>query len=228
MGRGGFGDNDGSLLVFFPGANKRYETYCFLDKSLAAPGMPVQDAFGNIYVPEPAGARTTKFSPPFPSSAADCANPAHLVTTPPTKTLFAPSSGLGTPAAMANVPGTDHFLIGSVVIPATIREYDATGASVRTIVPDGVPKNPLGIDVGADGTVYYAELNLDPLTFNTRCGSVARVRMDQYGQPLAPETLGNHLRFPDGVTVVSSKRIKVSWDRLPPSPDIDPARCGGE
>lgn len=228
VGHGGFGDNDGSLLVFFPGANKRYETYCFLDKSLAAPGMPVEDAFGNIYVPEPAGARTTKFSPPFPSSAADCANPAHLVTTPPTKTPFAPSSGLGTPAGMANVPGTDHFLIGSVVIPATIREYDATGASVRTIVPDGVPKNPLGIDVGADGTVYYAELNLDPLTFDTRCGSVTRVRMDQYGQPLPPETLGTRLRFPDGVTVVSSKRVKVSWDRLPPSPDIDPARCGGE
>jgi hypothetical protein len=228
VGHGSFGDNDGSLLVFFPGPKQRYDTYCFLDKSLAAPGMPAQDAAGNIYIPEPAGGRITKFSPPFPSSAADCANPEHLVTTPPTKTLFAPASGLGTPSGIANVPGTDRFLIGSVVIPASIGEYSATGAFVRAIVPAGVPRNPLGIDVGSDGTVYYSELNLDPQTFDTRCGFVSRVRMDQNGQPLPPEELGNHLAFPDGVTVVSSKSIKVKWDKLPPSPDIDPAQCGGE
>jgi hypothetical protein len=228
VGNGGFGDNDGSLIVFFPGPKKRYDTYCFLDKTLAAPGMPAADAFGNIYIPEPAGTRVTKFSPPFPSSAADCPNPEHLVTTPPTKTVFAASSGLVTPAGIARVPGSDHFLISSVVVPATIREVDATGALVRTIVPDGVPKNPLGVDVGSDGTVYYSELNLDPETFGTRCGSVARVRFDQGGQPLPPEELGNHLRFPDGVTVVGSKSLKVNWSRLPDSPDIDPSRCGGE
>jgi hypothetical protein len=228
VGHGGFGDTDGSLLVFFPGPKKRYDTYCFLDKSLAAPGMPVWDAAGNIYVPQPAGTRITKFSPPFPSSAADCANPQHLVTTPPTKTTFAPASGLITPAGIANVPGSDHFIIGSVLLPATINEYNATGAFVRTIVPASVPRNPLGIDVGSDGTVYYSELNLDPKTFDTRCGFVSRVRMDQNGQPLPPEELGHHLAFPDGVTVVSSKSINVNWDKLPPAPDIDSSQCGGE
>jgi hypothetical protein len=228
VGHGGFGDTDGSLVVFFPGKNKRYESYCFLDKALAAPGMPVADASGNIYVPEPAGLRITKFSPPFPSSAADCANPEHLVTTPPTKTVFAPDSGLTTPAAIAHVPGTDHFLIGSVVIPAAINEYDANGVFVRTIAPPGVPRNPLGIDVGSDRTTYYAELNLDPVTLGTRCGSVSRIRLDAHGDPLPPEELGRHLRFPDGVTVASSRRFRVNWARLPPSPDIDPSACGGE
>ena len=228
VGHGGFGDNDGALIVFFPGANRRYESYCFLDKSLAAPGMPAADALGNIYVPEPAGGHITKFAPPFPSSAADCANPEHLVTTPPTKTFFAMGSGLVTPVGIVRVPGSDHFLVGSVVIPAVINEYDGSGAFVRTIVPAGVPRNPLGIDLGSDGTVYYAELNLDPTTFRTRCGSLSRARLDAHGQPLPPEDLGRHLRFPDGVTVVNSRQMKVHWDRLAPSPDIDPARCGGE
>jgi hypothetical protein len=52
--------------------------------------------------------------------------------------------------------------------------------------------------------------------------------MDAAGQPLPPEELGRHLRFPDGVTVVSSKSLKVKWSRLPDAPDIDPSRCGGE
>jgi hypothetical protein len=88
--------------------------------------------------------------------------------------------------------------------------------------------NPLGIDVGSDGTVYYSELNLDPATFDTRCGRVSMVRFDDAGQPLAPELLGQRLRFPDGVTVVKSRRLRVNFAKLPPSPDIDPSLCGGE
>ena len=227
VGHGAVGSNDGSLIVFFPGPKKRYDTYCFLDRALAAPGMPVADAFGNVYVPEPGGGRVTRFSPPFPSSAADCANPQHLVTTPPTKAVF-PTPGLATPAGITHVRGTDRFLVGSVLIPAAINEYDAAGTLVRTVAPAGVPRNPLGLDTGTDGTVYYAELNLDPATFDTRCGSVSRVRFDAGGQPLPPEELGRRLRFPDGVTVVGSKDLKVRWSKLPPSPDIDPSQCGGE
>src|SRR5262249_25830989 len=145
-----------------------------------------------------------------------------------TKTSFATGSGLTTPVTILRLPGCDHFLIGSVLIPPVINEYDALGAFVRTIVPAGVPRNPLGIDVGTDGTVYYAELNLDPMTLDTRCGFVSRVRFDPSGNPLPPEELGRHLAFPDGVTVVSSRRLGVNWYRLPPSPDLDPARCGGE
>jgi hypothetical protein len=230
VGNGQFNDPDGSLIVFFPGPRKRYDSYCFLDKTLLAPSMSVMDDAGNLYLSETAAGRVTKFSPPFPTSEADCANPAHLVTTPPTKTTFlsAATSGLVTPSGIARVPGSDHFYIASVLIPAVINEYDRNGVLVRNIVPTGVPKNPLGIDVGSDGTVYYAELNLDPMTFQTRCGRVSRVRFDPSGNPMAPEVLGMNLRFPDGVTVVDSARLKVKIGRLPPAVDLDPSQCGGE
>lgn len=229
VGHGRPGAADGSLVVFFPGPQNRYDTYCFLDKALASAGMPFIDGDGNVLVPEPGGARVSKFAPPFPQSAADCANPEHLVTTPPTKSAFLTSaSGIATPINIVQVPRSDHLYIGSVVIPALIDEFDRTGMLVRHIVPAGVPRNPIGMGVGSDGTIYYAELNLDPATFRTRCGRVSRARFDAMGQPLPPELLGSPLRFPDGVTVVDSRQLKVRWDKLPPGLVIDPTRCGGE
>lgn len=223
------GSPDGAFLVFFPGKRHRYDTYCFLDRRLGAPSMPARDDAGNFYIAEPSALRMTKFAPPFPTSAADCDNPEHLVTTPPTKTTFLDaSSGIITPAGVTRVPGSDHLYVGGVLVPPIVNEYDLTGAFVRTIIPNGVPRNPLGLATGSDGTLYYTELNLDPVTSGTRCGSVSRVRFDGAGMPLAPEELGRHLRFPDGVTVVDSSQLHVNWDKLPPSPDVDPARCGGE
>lgn len=229
VGHGDFGNPDGSLIVFFPGPRRRYDTYCFVDKALSAPGMPVTDAAGNLYIPESAGAQVTKFSPPFPSSAADCANPERLVTTPPTKSVFLSfaGSGLFTPAGIARIPGTDDFYIGSVVIPEVINEYDQDGLFVRTIAPGALLANPLGIDVGSDGTVYYSELNLNP-DFSTGCGRVSMVRFDALGQPLPPELLGQNLRFPDGVTVANSRRFRVNFAKLPPAPELDPSQCNGE
>ena len=224
------GVSDGSLIVFFPGKDRRYTTFCFLDKGLADPGMPAMDDEGNIYVPEPAAAKLTKFSPPFPSSAAECDNPEHLVTTPPVKSRFiAPGAGgLTIPVSIVRVPHSKHWYVAGAIFPPIINEYDADGVFVRNIVPANVPKNPLGMDVGDDGTLYYAELNLDPMTFNTRCGSVSMVRFDKHGQPQPPVTLGKNLRFPDGVTVVRSSRFAVNFRQLPPSPDLTPAECGGE
>jgi hypothetical protein len=226
VGNGSFGSNDGSLLVFFPGRRNRYDTYCFIDRSLGAPGMPIMDDAGSLYVPEPAATRLTKFSPPFPSSAADCDNAEHLVTTSPTKAVV-PTPGILTAAGITRIPGSSSFYLASVVLPAVVNEYDPTGAFVRTIVPEGVPANPLGIDVGSDGTVYYAELNLDPKELSPRCGRVSRVRFAG-GAPLAPELLATRLRFPDGVTVADSSRFKVNFAKLPAAVDIDPSRCGGE
>jgi len=230
VGTGAAGANNGSLIVFFPGKDRRYTTFCFLDKALSAPGMPAMDDDGNLYVPEPASARLTKFSAPFPSSAADCDNPEHLVTTPPVKSRFftGDRGGLVIPVSIVRVPHTKHWYVAGVVLPPIINEYDAKGAFVRNIVPANVPKNPLGMDVGHDGTLYYAELNLDPVTLDTRCGSVSMVRFDRHRQPQPPVTLGKNLRFPDGVTVVRSSRFSVDFRQLPPSPDLTPGECGGE
>ena len=225
------GVNDGALMVFFPGGpHGGYQTYCFLDKSLADPGMPVLDDAGNIYVPEPQALRVTKFSAPFPSSAADCANAEQLVTAPPAKSTWLASGtgGLVIPGSIARVRKSDHFYVAGVLAPPIINEYDANGAFVRNIVPANVPKNPLGMDVGRDGTLYYAELNLDPATFSPRCGSVSMVAFDPSGNPQAPVTLGTPLNFPDGITVVESSKMHINFKHLKPSPDIPASECGGE
>jgi hypothetical protein len=225
------GMNDGALMVFFPaGPHGGYESYCFLDKELADPGMPVLDDAGNIYVPEPQGLKVTKFSPPYPASPADCANADLMVTTPPGKSTWLASGvgGLAVPVSITRVPKSDHFYVAGALGPPIINEYDANGAFVRNIVPANVPKNPLGMDVGRDGTLYYAELNLDPATFNPRCGSVSMVQFDASGTPQAPVTLGMHLQFPDGITVVQSSQLKIRFKKLKPSPDIPASECGGE
>jgi hypothetical protein len=225
-----FGLNDGSVIVFFPGSEGRYDTYCFLDKSLADPGMPAMDHDGNLYVPEPQALRVTKFSPPYPSSAADCDNAERLVTTPPGKTTWLPAGegGLQVPVSIVRVPHSHHWYVAGAIAPPIINEYDADGKFVRNIVPANVPKNPDGMDVGRDGTLYYAELNLDPLTLDTRCGRVSMVRFDGAGNPQPPQTLGQHLLFPDGVTVIESSRLRIKFRTLQPSPDRDPSQCGGE
>jgi hypothetical protein len=226
------GMNDGALMIFFPsGPHGGYQTYCFLDKSLADPGMPVLDDAGNVYVPEPQAFRVTKFTPPFPSSAADCANADQLVTTRPGKSTWLTGGGAGgltVPVSIARVRDNDHFYVAGALAPPIINEYDANGGFVRNIVAANVPKNPLGMDVGRDGTLYYAELNLDPMTFNPRCGSVSMVQFDGSGAPQAPVTLGTHLRFPDGITVVDSSRFRINFKKLKPSPDIPASECGGE
>ena len=221
----------GSVIVFFPGRRHRYDTWCFLDKDLAQAGMPAMDEAGNIYVAETGMGRMWKYSPPFPSSAADCDNADHLVTTPPTKTLF-PTPGLLTPAAIVRVPGTDHWYIDSVLLPGVpgqggglINEYDANGVLVRNIVPSNQLRNPLGMDVGSDGTLYYAELNLNSDT-STGCGRVSMVQFVG-GTPQAPQVLGQNLSFPDGVAVVDSSQLRVDFTRLPPAPEPDPSTCSG-
>jgi len=225
------GVSDGALMVFFPGgAHGGYDSYCFLDKGLADPGMPALDDAGNIYVPESQALRITKFSPPYPSSPADCANPELLVTTPPRKSTWLESGvgGLTIPVSITRARTSDHFYVAGVLAPPIINEYDANGAFVRNIVPANVPKNPIGMDVGRDGTLYYAELNLDPMTSSPRCGSVSMVQFDAAGNPQTPVTLGIHLQFPDGITVVDSSELRIPFKQLRPSPDIPASECGGE
>lgn len=222
--------NDGSLIVFFPGPKNDYKTYCFLDKELASPGMPAMDSRGNVYIPEPQASKVTVFSAPFPSSARECDNPEHLVERKPVKKTWLQGGGpggLNIPVSITRAP-RGHWYVAGAIFPPIINEYDAKANFVRNIVPADVPKNPLGMAVGRDRTLYYAELNLDPVTFGTRCGSVSMVRFDAKGDPLPPVTLGKNLGFPDGLTIIDSTKLRIDFKKLPPAPDNTPDQCGGE
>jgi len=196
--------------------------------------MPAMDEAGNIYLAETGMGHMWKYSPPFPTSEADCPGMDHLVTTAPTKTLF-PVAASPTPAAIVRVPGTDHWYVSSVLLPGvpgqgggSIVEYDANGVVVQSIVenvPPGALLNPLGIDVGSDGTLNYAELTLNADT-STGCGRTSMVQFVN-GAPQAPQVLGQNLSFPDGVTVVDSSQIGVNFLRLPVAVEPDPSTCNG-
>ena len=222
----------GSVIVFFPGPRNRYDSFCFIDNNLHQAGMPAMDEAGNLYVAETGLGRMWKYSPPFPTSAADCATPNHLVTTPPTKTQF-PTPGAATPIGIVRVPGTDHWYIDSVLFPylpgqggGIINEYDKDGVLVRNIAPTNMLKNPLGMAVGSDGTLYYSELNLQLPDFSTGCGRVSMVRFVG-GMPQPPQVLGQNLAFPDGVTVIDSSQVRVNFQKLAPAPEPDPSTCNG-
>ena len=107
--------------------------------------MPAMDEAGNIYLAETGMGHMWKYSPPFPTSEADCPGMDHLVTTAPTKTLF-PVAASPTPAAIVRVPGTDHWYVSSVLLPgvpgqggdrssSTTRTASSSRASSRTSRP---------------------------------------------------------------------------------------------
>ena len=53
------------------------------------------------------------------------------------------------------------------------------------------------------------------------------VRFDSKGDPLPPETLGKNLRFPDGLTIIDSSKLRIDFKKLQPAPDNTPDQCGG-
>jgi hypothetical protein len=225
-------DHDGALIVFFAASN--YKDYCFVDRALFSPAMPEYDPAGQgaIYLAESGAGHVNKYVGPFPTSAADCAVlPDHTVTIPPLKTVFTafPLDLTLTPASIVRKPGTDHFYLASVLLLGSINEIDANGifsgfaagpfipnvslAGTRVtdnpIIPTGV--NPEGVDVGTDGTVYFSDLNLqtDPTTFtffSTGCGRMWKTAPGG----VTPTLMADHLRFPDGVTVVDSSNLDLS------------------
>jgi len=130
------------------------------------------------------------------------------------KEIFIPAGAndLTTPSGIAGAP--DGHLFVSSVINGVINEYDADGTFVRTVLrpPTGEtlgPKpystgTPLGIGVGPDGTLYYADIGVvngpDGIGPGDKVGSVRRIVFTD-DTPQAPETMAAPLDFPDGIGV---------------------------
>jgi len=225
-------NHDGVLVVFFKDTD--YRDYCIAANMLLSPAMPyyATQTLGlpieSIYLPlSGAGNVLRLLNLPlpilgFPKSRADCPGADHLVTTPILSlpfTLPVLSASL-TPAAIVPKPGGDNFYIASVLLPPAILEYNQLGLLVGSALPmTAMPKNPEGLDVGSDGTIYYSELNLQTDVvagefFATGCGSVSKYRPGD----ATPVMLADHLRFPDGITVVDSSKLDLTKLSEPSDP----------
>lgn len=120
------------------------------------------------------------------------------------------------PAGLASTPDGDGYYLASV-ITGTINEYDADWAFVRTILaPDPSEQigatetlstgTPLGIGVGPDGTIFYADIGIvsDPENGfgpGDGTGKVRAVTFSAGGEPQAPVVLDEGLAFPDGIGI---------------------------
>ncbi len=236
VGTQAFGANDGQLIMWFPpyegypGPDGAYPNtdeastnFCKLATDIGTAASVVVDTDDNVYVASSSGNLVLKFAPPFPSGPGECGSgtgadaPMADVVNRSVFSNSSPGNKLFTPSGLDFSPTNTLYV--SSVLTGRIGEYDLDGNFLRFIVDHEVPVlqtptpfgSPQGISVGSDGTIYYADLDLQG--FNTGPnGRVWRVRFDSNsGDPLVPELIRDGLSFPDGVTVRPGNLEQSEW-----------------
>lgn len=221
VGNQAAGEPDGQLIVWFPPFGMEGNRYCKVDVALATgQGILVTDEHVHV-----AQARAGVFRyriadlPTSDDAAGGCGG------TDDTGAPFAAVAGepfvtgddvnqLPTPSGIAE--GPDGRLYVASVFNGVISELRPDGTFVRTILRprDGevlgaAPYStgtPLGLAVGDDGTIYYADIGvvIEPSVGpGERTGSVRRITFVD-GEPQPPETMDAGLSFPDGVGIFVS------------------------
>jgi hypothetical protein len=198
VGSGDFDSTDGKLIIFFP---PDYETACVLATDIKVAGGIAIDDEGYVYVPEtvPPG-HVLRWGPDFPSNADECDS------VQPERTVFIEDPDMGTPMGIVRAPNGNWY-VSSVFVPPTVREYDADGNFVRVIAEGDDIGNPAGISIGADGTLFYADLGLvqEPGELpgpGDGTGTVRKITFDADGNPQSPVIMGEGLDYPDAVSVL--------------------------
>lgn len=224
----------GRLLVWFPPLDRGDVPHCTVDSALAAAGGVHVDEHDRVYIavgrPDDAGnpAGVLRYSGDLPRSvdectATDAAGAPAVADGSVTRELFITGGATApTPSSVA-ASGRGTFYVSSTT-SGTIAEYDGEGAFVRFVLaPAGVPGvstgTPVGLAVGDDGTVYYADAGVvggEPVPGN---GTVRRIRFDADGRPLAPETLNAGLDDPDGLGLV----LRPATSGPPAGPPVEGA-----
>src|SRR5574338_740094 len=239
VGGESLGGGDGQLILWFPPyegypgdpgvfpeTNAPSTSFCKIATDIGVAGGVAVDAQGRVYVSSASGFKIWRFSPPFPTSADAGGGCGQL-------------DALGSPLADAMEPevfasqdtahgmvtftglaiGPNGHLFAASVVTGVIAEYDLHGALLRQVVAPPAPLpvvfptptgNPQGIAFGSDGTLYYADLDLEgefPLLVGTGDdGKIRRVRFDARGRPRPPEIVASGLAFPDAVAVLPGDR----------------------
>jgi sugar lactone lactonase YvrE len=215
IGDAGIGDGNGQLILWFAPFAPGPAHACKIATDLGtATGLAI-DGAGRVYVSSASSFKIERFDPPFPT-AADAAGGcgrrdrtgAPLADRVVRKTFARahPLKGLVTYSGLAFAPNGN--LYAASVATGRIGELTPDGELVRLILDPGrwlppyLTGTPQGVAVDADGTVYYADLDLtgglSPKPGPN--GKVWRIRFAN-GAPLPPEVVLEGLAYPDGVTV---------------------------
>jgi len=215
------GPGDGQLIVWFPPFESRKVKYCKVDVHLTT-GQGVLVDGDSVYVSQARRPGVFKYAvADLPTSnTPDGGCDGKDATGAPTATKVKSSlfiepteeTGVVTPAGIAK--GPDGHLFVASVFSGVIGEYTADGEFVRDILkpPAGEQLGkqpfstgtPLGVGVGPDGSVYYADIGIvvdDGIGPGRGTGKVRRITFDEQGNPNPPETMDEGLAFPDGIGI---------------------------
>ena len=222
VGNQAVGPGDGQLIVWFPPFESRKVKYCKVDVHLTT-GQGVLVDGDSVYVAQARRPGVFRYAvadlPTSNTPAGGCdgkdATGAPTATNVTSTLFIRPTSetGVVTPSGIAK--GPDGHLFVASVFSGVIGEYTADGKFVRDILkpPAGEQLGekpfstgtPLGVGVGPDGSVYYADIgivaNADGIGPGDGTGKVRRITFDAQGNPQPPQTMDQGLAFPDGIGI---------------------------
>jgi hypothetical protein len=218
------GNGDGQLIVWFPPFESRAVKYCKVTVNLAT-GQGLLVDGDSVYLAQarpPNGGIWRYNAKDFPTSDtaeggcdAKDATGAPMATHVKSKLFIEPGKGntVATPNAIAKARNGDFYVTS--VFNGIIAEFDPNGRYMRNILQPiagdvlgakpYTTGTPLGIGVGPDGSVYFADIGItvsaNGIGPGDGTGHVRRIAFDEAGQPQPPEQMDKGLAFPDGIGI---------------------------
>lgn len=218
------GGATGQLVVWFPPFDRFEVPFCKVDVGIATAQQVWVGPDDSVYLtsPRPTIDASTANSgvfryvdlPTSPDASGGCsrrdASGAPLADrVAREKVLAGGADGLATPSGIVGAPD-GHFFVSSV-ITGVINEYDAGWRYLRTVLAPPAGESigatsystgtPLGLALGRDGTLYYADIGIvfrnGGFGPGRKNGSVRRIPLGGGGPPGPPETMAAGLQFPD-------------------------------